>query len=65
MKLPCPYCRARLEAASPDHLPHLPFCSARCKMADLHGWLTDQYVISRPLGEDDEKKSDDESTPDK
>jgi endogenous inhibitor of DNA gyrase (YacG/DUF329 family) len=35
-------------------------------MADLHGWLTDKYVVSRPADEADlevEKKPDDESTP--
>ena len=74
MKWRCPYCRTQIEVASPADLPHLPFCSERCKMADLHGWLTDQYVISRPADEAEidetiaadaevEKKPDDEETP--
>jgi endogenous inhibitor of DNA gyrase (YacG/DUF329 family) len=33
----------------------LPFCSQRCKLADLHGWLSGRYVVSDalPLGDDD------------
>jgi endogenous inhibitor of DNA gyrase (YacG/DUF329 family) len=53
MKWSCPYCRRALEVESPDDLPYLPFCSARCQMADLHGWLAGRYVISRPLTEAD------------
>jgi endogenous inhibitor of DNA gyrase (YacG/DUF329 family) len=30
-----------------------PFCSARCKTADLARWATGQYVISRPVEERD------------
>ncbi len=30
-----------------------PFCSRRCKMADLGNWLNEVYRISRPLGVDD------------
>ncbi len=25
--------------------PHRPFCSERCRLADLAGWLSDRYVI--------------------
>lgn len=53
MKWSCPYCRRAIEAARPDDVPHYPFCSARCKMADLDGWLSGHYVISRPIQEAD------------
>lgn len=53
MKWRCPYCRQEVEIASLDDLPHMPFCSQRCRMADLHGWVTDRYVISRRADEDD------------
>jgi uncharacterized protein len=53
MKWHCPHCRRVLEAESLDGLPHAPFCSERCQMADLHGWLTGRYVISRPIAEGD------------
>jgi endogenous inhibitor of DNA gyrase (YacG/DUF329 family) len=48
-----------LEDAAEAH-PTRPFCSQRCKLADLHNWLNDSYRISSPLrpGEldDDELK---------
>jgi endogenous inhibitor of DNA gyrase (YacG/DUF329 family) len=37
-----------LDDAPADH-PSRPFCSARCKLADLHAWLTEGYRISEPL----------------
>ena len=30
-----------------------PFCSGRCKMADLDSWFTEDYKISRPIHPDD------------
>ena len=56
----CPTCRALVRW---DSNPHRPFCSERCRLADLGGWVTEQYRIpGRPLGADmlDE---DDESDP--
>jgi endogenous inhibitor of DNA gyrase (YacG/DUF329 family) len=26
--------------------PHRPFCSERCRLADLEGWLTGRYVVA-------------------
>ena len=44
----CPTCkRLRDDAQAPA--PFSPFCSQRCKLADLHGWLNDRYVISEEL----------------
>jgi endogenous inhibitor of DNA gyrase (YacG/DUF329 family) len=31
-----------------------PFCNQRCKLADLHGWLTGRYVVSESLPFDEE-----------
>jgi len=28
---------------------HAPFCSPRCKLIDLGGWLNQQHVIATPL----------------
>ena len=53
MKWHCPYCRREMEIGSLDELPHMPFCSQRCLMADLNGWLSGHYVISRPIEEGD------------
>jgi len=42
-------CKRVIEDA-PSELETRPFCSARCKLADLHNWLTESYRISGPLG---------------
>jgi endogenous inhibitor of DNA gyrase (YacG/DUF329 family) len=42
----------------PEDFAPRPFCSQRCKLVDLHNWLTESYRISTPLkpgeAEDDE-----------
>ena len=48
----CPTCRRTL-AAEAELAPYRPFCSERCKMADLGSWLTGAYRISRPLCEEE------------
>jgi uncharacterized protein len=25
--------------------PHRPFCSERCRLVDLEGWLTGRYIV--------------------
>ena len=46
----CPTCKRLLpEPPAPDTARFAPFCNQRCKLADLHGWLNDRYVISEPL----------------
>jgi endogenous inhibitor of DNA gyrase (YacG/DUF329 family) len=47
----CRYCRRRLRPADAEHKRFWPFCSERCKMAELGLWFEDRYRISRPLGE--------------
>jgi endogenous inhibitor of DNA gyrase (YacG/DUF329 family) len=34
--------------------PPFPFCSQRCKLVDLDGWLSERYVVSEavPIEED-------------
>jgi endogenous inhibitor of DNA gyrase (YacG/DUF329 family) len=41
----------------PDDFPPRPFCSPRCKWADLGNWLDERYRISEPLVERDEDGS--------
>jgi uncharacterized protein len=57
----CAYCRQQ-----PVDAKWQPFCSERCKMADLGRWLQGDYRISEPaeascdgssLDEDDEAQS--------
>lgn len=46
----CPYCR---KIKSSDDRSIWPFCSARCKTADLGAWASEQYTIAgTPLNED-------------
>jgi len=44
----CRYCRRRLDPADIEGRRFWPFCSDRCKMAELGLWFQDRYVISRP-----------------
>ncbi len=39
----CPMCGRR---ATWRENPHRPFCSARCRLADLEGWLAGRYVVA-------------------
>lgn len=45
----CPSCRNPADTFGPNW----PFCSPRCRSADLGRWLTGQYQISRPIEERD------------
>jgi endogenous inhibitor of DNA gyrase (YacG/DUF329 family) len=51
-KIVCPQCKAVITAARQE-LPTWPFCSARCRSADLGSWLNDAYRISSPVAEED------------
>lgn len=37
----------------PGDSPTWPFADARARLADLHGWVTEKYTISRPINERD------------
>jgi endogenous inhibitor of DNA gyrase (YacG/DUF329 family) len=43
----CVYCRQR-----PVVPAWRPFCSARCKMADLGRWLAEDYRVPGPSSDD-------------
>lgn len=45
----CPTCRSSLEGDETS----FPFCSERCRLADLHKWLNGDYTISRNIEERD------------
>jgi endogenous inhibitor of DNA gyrase (YacG/DUF329 family) len=51
----CVYCRRRPAAA-----PWRPFCSERCKMADLGRWLGGEYRVP---GEDVPSEPDADESP--
>lgn len=53
---PCPHCAepAILNASNPWR----PFCSERCKLVDLNGWFSGEFVIpgdsiEHPSGDED------------
>lgn len=64
----CPTCKRAVArpsnepAREDENARFLPFCSQRCKLADLHGWLNDRYVVSDrlPLDESGGLLSEDE-----
>lgn len=45
----CRYCGKGISASDKT----FPFCSARCRTADLGKWATESYRISRPVEEAD------------
>lgn len=45
-------CR-RCGAPAPVGAAHAPFCSDRCRLADLGNWFDGRYAISRDIEEDD------------
>ena len=51
---PCLICKTPTAADS----EFAPFCSSRCKRADLGRWLTGKYTISRPVSERDIESQD-------
>ena len=48
----CPTCGATCGATCED-LESRPFCSQRCRLADLAGWFGGDFSISRPLNASD------------
>ncbi len=53
--LRCPICRKIVLRRDPE----FPFCSERCRTIDLGKWASGGYVISAPIGEDDESSDTD------
>lgn len=47
--LQCPACGGAIEDGKSR-----PFCSPRCRLADLEQWFNGEYTISRPIELDDE-----------
>ncbi len=49
----CPSCK-RVVPLRPELRPSsFPFCSDRCRMADLGRWFGEEYRMGRPLGPND------------
>ena len=42
MQVKCPTCQRSIEW---EHAPYRPFCSERCRLIDLGGWLSERNAI--------------------
>ena len=49
----CPMCERLFD---PEESPALPFCSTRCRLADLNRWLKEGYGLPYERPEDDENQ---------
>ncbi|HEX7418055.1 MAG TPA: DNA gyrase inhibitor YacG [Steroidobacteraceae bacterium] len=57
-RVPCPTCRREIEWSEAS--PYRPFCSERCRLIDLGGWLSERHAIP---GESVDIDAEDEGTP--
>ncbi|MDK1031092.1 MAG: DNA gyrase inhibitor YacG [Planctomycetia bacterium] len=55
MKFKCRYCHRVVSVQSEEEAPFSPFCSDRCKMAELNRWFDGTYGLSRPADEEAEE----------
>ncbi len=64
LKSLCPICKKTLESSLKDFKNHafFPFCSERCKLVDLQGWLSERYRFSSPLKDEKENKTETDSS---
>ena len=46
MKHRCPICKT---ATDSEVHKEFPFCSERCRLADLGAWASEKYVVSDPV----------------
>jgi len=50
----CPTCAAPVDQSSKSY----PFCSRRCRLADLNKWFSEDYKLSRPIEQSDIEEGD-------
>ena len=50
-KIKCSYCGKEMKPEDKDLTknPFAPFCSKRCKLADLDKWFNGEYAIEQPI----------------
>ncbi|MGH7163246.1 MAG: DNA gyrase inhibitor YacG [Planctomycetota bacterium] len=41
----CPTCKKPVPVAPEERTQDFPFCSERCRLVDLHRWLSETYRI--------------------
>lgn len=49
----CPGCKSVVPGEKQLRPDSFPFCSSRCRMADLGRWFGEEYKLAQPLGADD------------
>ena len=59
MKHRCPICKT---ATDSDVHGEFPFCSERCRLADLGAWASEKYVVSDPVFDEAELEELDRET---
>ena len=59
MKHRCPICKT---ATDSEVHKEFPFCSQRCRLADLGAWASEKYVVSDPVFDEAELEELDRET---
>jgi endogenous inhibitor of DNA gyrase (YacG/DUF329 family) len=59
MKHRCPICKT---ATDSEVHKEFPFCSQRCRLADLGAWASEKYVVSDPVFDEAELEGLDRET---
>jgi endogenous inhibitor of DNA gyrase (YacG/DUF329 family) len=59
MKHRCPICKT---ATDSEVHKEFPFCSERCRLADLGAWASEKYVVSDPVFDEAELEELDRET---
>jgi uncharacterized protein len=59
MKHRCPICKT---ATDSEVHKEFPFCSERCRLADLGAWASERYVVSDPVFDEAELEELDRET---
>lgn len=50
-EIACPTCGRPVTLGGERRPREAPFCSRRCRLADLGAWADGRYVVSRPAGD--------------
>ncbi len=58
MRVKCPQCGKDVHKNKKLESGYFPFCSRRCKLADLGGWFDNKYKITSTLNNDGNKNND-------